>query len=126
MLRSILVALLLSTGLQAGELECTVERQLDREREYSSVDMERGRYSVRIEEREGAAFVSRCSFSPSAERVTCDRLKVDKVSVADITGIKKYYHLGSQSDVQVFPDLSFLENNGRGGIAFGRCRVGTP
>ncbi len=40
--------------------------------------------------------------------------------------IKKFYVFRSQFDVQVYPDLSFIENNGRGGIAFGTCSVVAP
>ena len=40
--------------------------------------------------------------------------------------IKKYYVFRSQFDVQVFSDLSFLENNGRGDIAYGKCEVVAP
>jgi len=36
--------------------------------------------------------------------------------------IAKYYYFDGQFDVQIFPNLSFIENNGRGDIAFGKCR----
>jgi hypothetical protein len=29
----------------------------------------------------------------------------------------------SQYDIQLFPDMKFVENNGRGGIAFGTCKL---
>jgi hypothetical protein len=34
-----------------------------------------------------------------------------------------YYLVRGQFDIQVFNDLSFVENNGRWGVAWGRCAV---
>lgn len=81
---------------------------------------------MKVEESGGGAFVSRCSFSPSANKVTCDRYQVDKVVFDENAKIKKYYVFRSQFDVQLFSDLSFIENNGRGDIAYGKCRVVAP
>ena len=58
--------------------------------------------------------------------MTCDRYPMDKVVLDENVKIKKYYLFRSQFDVQLFADLLFIENNGRGGIAFGRCRVVAP
>jgi hypothetical protein len=88
--------------------------------------LKEGRYSVRISERGGIAFLSRCSFAQSANRVTCGQYRVDRVAFDPNVRIKKYYIFSSQFDVQVFSDLTFVENNGRGGIAFGRCRLIAP
>ena len=37
--------------------------------------------------------------------------------------VSKYYYFLGQFDVQVFLDGSFIENNGRGALAFGRRNV---
>ena len=66
-----------------------------------------------------------CSFSPSVHEVTCDRYEVDKIVFDEKVNIRKYYAFRSQFDVQVFSDLHFVENNGRGGIAFGKCNLVT-
>lgn len=71
--------------------------------------------------------LKRCSFAPSQGKVTCDEYEGDKKVVSTVTGspqpIKKYYYFQGQFDVQVFQDLSFIENNGRGQIALGKCRM---
>ena len=36
--------------------------------------------------------------------------------------IAKYYYFDGQFGVQIFSGLSFIENKGRGDIAFGKCR----
>jgi len=118
--------LLFAMPALAVEYECNVERKLDTERPYTAEQIQKGQFSIRIEENRNIAAISRCSFSASAQKVTCDRYQMDKVVFDENVKIKKYYLFRSQFDVQVFSDLFFVENNGRGGIAFGRCRVVAP
>lgn len=110
----------------AAEYDCRVEKKFDSENTYTTNQIEKGQFSVKIEDSGGGTFVSRCSFSSSANKVTCDRYQVDKVVFDKKVRIKKFYVFGSQFDVQLFADLSFVENNGRGGIAYGKCRVIAP
>jgi hypothetical protein len=110
----------------AGEYSCQVTRKLDPEREYSADQIAEFRYSSRVEESNEGAFVSRCSFAPSAGKVTCDRYKMDRVSFDGGVKIKKYYLFRSQFDFQLFPDLSFVENNGRGAVSYGKCTIVAP
>ena len=72
------------------------------------------------------AFVSRCSFSPSYQKVTCNKYKIDRVTRDENVNIVKFYHFASQFDVQLWPTLFFVENNGRGGVAYGKCIFVTP
>ena len=65
--------------------------------------------------------LERCSFSLSQNKVTCDKYQVDRVEVDKWVGIKKFYFFKGQFDVQLFSDLSFIENNGRGGVSYGKC-----
>ncbi len=121
-------AVLLSAPLggAAVELKCAVTRKVDGERIYTAADLAKGQYSVRIEESAAGSTVARCALSPSASRVTCDRCPVDRIERDPSIGVKKFYVFRSQFDVQVFKGLSFVENNGRGGIAFGTCRAVAP
>lgn len=124
---SIMVMLLgISALAHAVEYRCKVEKKFDFENVYSQAQIEKGQFSVLIEEKGVSAFLSRCSFTPSAQKITCDRYEVDKTMFDENVKIKKYYVLQSHFDVQVFSDLSFVENNGRGGIAFGKCSVVAP
>jgi hypothetical protein len=129
-------ALLVPSAVLAVEYECKVERKVDQERVYSDEQLRKGKFSARIRDDGKTATISRCSYAASEQKVTCDSYDVDKVAddeTWDQDGdkwvtrkIKKYYRFRGQYDVQVFPDLSFVENNGRGGIAYGRCRVVSP
>ena len=110
----------------AAEYDCKVGKKVEHEVSYSAQQIEKGKFSVKIEENGGGAFVSRCSIVPSANKITCDRYQVDKIVFDENVKIKKYYVFRSQFDVQLFPDLLFVENNGRGGIAYGKCRVVVP
>ena len=121
-----LLALSVSGLAEAVEYDCKVGKKVESESSYSTQQVEKGQYSVKIEESGSGAFVSRCSFSPIAGKVTCDRYQVDKVVFDDNVKIKKYYVFKSQFDVQIFPDLLFVENNGRGGIVYGKCQVVAP
>jgi len=79
-------------------------------------------YSVIIRDRgKNASEMGRCSFSSSAGRVTCDFYPVDHIVKDKNVGHIKYYNFNSQFDVQVFPSMKFLENNGRGSLSSGKC-----
>lgn len=128
MLRTFLFILFLCAPgfAAAAEYDCKVTKKVDSENSYTAHQIEKWHFSVKVEESGGDAFVSRCSFSPSADKVTCDRYQVDKVVFDENVKIKKYYLFRSQFDLQLFSNLSFIENNGRGGIAYGKCRVVAP
>lgn len=129
-MKQLLLALLiiLAFGGEAGAAvyECLVSKKIDSEGAYTGGDIKKYRPSVKIEELENSSFLSRCSFTPSARKITCDRYAVDKIVLDANMGIKKFYVFRSQFDVQIFSTLTFVENNGRGGIAFGKCRLLSP
>ena len=128
MLRITLLILLLGTTnvSQAVEYRCEIASKTSSEYTYTQAELAQGQYSVLVEEKGGVAHLSRCSFVSSANKVTCDRYDVDKIVFDENVKIKKYYVFRSQFDVQIFSNLSFIENNGRGGIAFGNCSVVAP
>ena len=103
-----------------------VEAKFNPEHVYSQSQLQKGQFSVLVEERGNSAFLTRCSFAYSSQKVTCDRYEVDKVVFDENVKIKKFYVFRSQFDVQVFYDLFFIENNGRGDIAFGKCEIVAP
>lgn len=102
-------------------LLCVVQRKVDVERTYSQADLDRFQFHVEIMLEGGALTLRRCSFAPSRGRTTCDDYPVDHVENDATSGIRKFYHYRGQFDVQVFPNGTFVENNGRGSIAFGSC-----
>ena len=123
------IPLLFSCSLSsamASEYYCTVEKKFDSENTYTKHQIEKNQFSVNVKESEKGALLSRCSFVTGADKVTCDSHQVDKVVFDEAVKIKKYYVFRSQFDVQIFKDLSFIENNGRGGVAYGKCRAETP
>ena len=99
------------------ELECMVDRKLDRQNEYSRDRIDEMRWSVIIRHHDEAyATVSRCdTLAP------CDDYRVDHFEFDRNVNASKYYYFRGQFDVQVFSDGRFIENNGRGTLAFGRC-----
>lgn len=115
-----------ATSVIAAEYICTVTRKHDRDREYSQQQIEQYKYSNRIEDGRTEAFVSRCSYVQSASKVTCDRYKIDHIAFDPNVKVKKYYFFSAQLDLQLYQDLSFIENNGRGGIAYGQCKLISP
>lgn len=122
----ICIAVVVTLGLPAQAqpgppLACRVERKLDRERIYSADDIVRGKFSVEILLEGATTLLRRCSFAASAGRVTCDQYEADHVTTDPIARIRKFYYFAGQFDLQVFSDGSFIENNGRGTVAFGSC-----
>ena len=125
-LATVIIAMLGIKPLCAAEYLCQVERKFNASHRYTPEELERWQFSVRINENSDEASIDRCSFSSSAQTVTCDRYVVDKVAFDENAKIKKFYVFRSQFDVQLSSDLNFIENNGRGDIAFGECALVSP
>ena len=105
------IILCLPVLAQATEYKCDIKKKFDFGHAYSPDKIKHDKYSVLIEEKGDTAFVSRCSFSLSAKKITCDLHKADKVVFDKNVRIKKYYFFQSQFDVQLFSDLSQIRAN---------------
>ncbi|NVI98290.1 hypothetical protein HV824_09155 [Myxococcus sp. AM009] len=116
----------LSATATAVEYRCTVNRKLSVDYEYTAAELEKLKFHNLIEETAKGTFISRCGFSLIAGQVTCDRYKVDRVEVDPFVKIKKFYIFRSQFNLQVFRNLDFIEDHGRGGISFGKCELTAP
>lgn len=80
--------------------------------------------------------ISRCSLSPETEKNSCDVYKIDykknaSINQSNLIKLKifhelKLYNYKAQMDIQIFTDphglISYLENNGDGGISRGKCQ----
>lgn len=115
-----------SFGATAAEYRCTVKRKLSVDHEYTATELEKWKFYNLVEETAEGTFISRCGFSPSKGQVTCDRYEVDRVEVAPVVKIKKFYVFQSQLNLQLFPNLNFIEDQGRGAISFGTCELTAP
>ena len=116
----ILVFFMSLSQAQAGvtyELECLVDRKIDRQTEYSRSRIDEMRWSVVIRHYgQEYATISRCD-----SKAPCDEYRVDHFEFTKNVNVSKYYYFQGQFDVQVFGDGRFIENNGRGTMAFGQC-----
>ncbi|CAN1520623.1 hypothetical protein MCEKH45_01092 [Methylophilaceae bacterium] len=115
-----------SLSVMAGQYKnysCEVLSKFDRSQQYPTTKIKELQFSNIVEEGEKTTYVSRCDFQKSVGKVTCDRYKMDKMVFDEFVNIKKYYLFKSQYDFQLYDDLSFVENNGRGGISYGVCSV---
>ena len=115
---SLLISLF-STSLLAESYSCMVSKKIDTENVYTQEVLNKYKFEVKINDNGSNAILFRCDFESSANAVTCDEYKVDKIERDG--GISKYYYFRGQFDVQLFSNLTFVENNGRGSIAFGKC-----
>jgi len=107
-------------------LNCVVEKYLASGTLSDESEIKTKQLSYRVAESPTQAYVSRCSFSPPRKQVVCTQHKIDKVvtwkkSESEI--LKKYYAFSFQFDFQLYPDLSFVGNNGRGDVAYGKCKT---
>ena len=123
---AVLVILLSPCLADAVEYYCPITKKWDLEQTYSAEQIEKWKFAVKIEETKDGTYLSRCSHVPAEDKLSCDRYAVDRVEYDENVSIKKYYVFRSQFDVQLFRDLSMLENNGRGGMATGKCTVTSP
>lgn len=117
-----LASIFASSLANAASYDCTVTKKLDFENIYQPAQMEKYKFSARIHDSDKPK-VDRCSIKPNDNKVTCDSYDIDRVEVDKHVGYKKFYLFKSQFDIQLFPDMRFVENNGRGGIAFGTCKL---
>jgi len=120
MKKIILLSFLISTNVFSSTYDCVVTRKISLENIVSDSELKKWKFSVKIHDTPKPE-IERCSFTPSGKRVTCDKYSVDKVEVDKNVGIKKFYYFTGQFDVQLYPDMRFVENNGRGGISYGKC-----
>ena len=128
---SILFLLIFAPSAFAITYNCKVTRKFEATDEtlvYTPQMLEKSQFGVILEfgGNHTNAVMSRCSYSPSAKMVTCDRYIVDRVELYQSPTAKdiwtlKFYHFRNHFDVQLFPNNTFIENNGRGSIASGKC-----
>ena len=90
---------------------------------YSEEEIKKGEFSIRILDSGNYQKIDRCSYSPSSGYVTCDTYPTDRREVDSGINVRKYYIFNPQFDIQIFSNLEFIENNGRGGLAAGTCTV---
>lgn len=126
MKRALIVLVLLSVPAGAAEYRCTVTKKLTAEQEDTAAELAKWKPYNLIEETAEGAFMSRCSWSQIHQKVTCDRYKADRMEVDSNVKIKKFYFFRSQFNLQVFTNLNFIEDNGRGSISFGKCELTAP
>ena len=128
-MNKILLALMLMhvAFSHAGTFECKVEKKYSADLSViqTKQEVEKSNFNIKIQEAQDTT-VKRCSFAPSQNAVTCDTYSADRVEFTNtqFVKIKKFYVTNSQYDIQIFEDLSFIENNGRGSIAYGKCKIG--
>ena len=67
--------------------------------------------------------VQRCSLPLLPTSAPCDTYEVDKIEYDSNVQIRKYYIFKSQYDIQIFSDMTYVENNGRGGLLIGSCKI---
>ncbi len=116
----LLLLSLSSSFVYSSTYDCKVTRKIGPDNIVSDRELNKWKFSIKIHDNKKPE-LERCSFTPSQNRVTCDRYTVDRVETDKFVGIKKFYYFTGQFDVQLYPDMRFVENNGRGGISYGKC-----
>lgn len=123
----LLMSLFAAQTALAVTYECKVDKKYAADLSVIQSKEEVEKYKFKITIKEGAnVTLERCSFAPSQNAVTCDNYEPDRVEFTNTqyVKIKKFYVTRSQYDVQIFENLTFVENNGRGSIGFGKCTIG--
>lgn len=110
----------------AADFHCKPTKKVTSEHTYTAEELSKWKFATKVEERGDETFLLRCSYSSMEEKVTCDRYMVDRIEYDENVFIKKYYYFRGQANVQIFSGMTYLEDNGRGDIAFGKCRVTSP
>lgn len=119
------LAILSNPAIAFTEYNCPVSNKWDTNNIYSQAMIDKWKYAVVIREHIDSAYLSRCS-NDSSGKFSCDQYKVDRIEKSSLFGseIRKYYVFASQFDVQLFENaMTFIENDGRGSIAMGKCSL---
>lgn len=119
---AVMLAIFIS-GAAAVEYRCPVAGKRNLEAEYTPEQIAKWKYEVQVVDTGHTASLRRCSHSTIEGAVTCDEYEVDHIAYDSNVGIKKYYYFRGQFDVQIFPRMTFVENNGRGDLAWGTCEI---
>jgi hypothetical protein len=123
----LLVSFLTTHSVIAATYECKVDTKYaaDLSKIQSKEEIDLYKFKLTIKESPKIT-IDRCSYAPSQSAITCDILEPDRVEFTNTqyVKIKKFYVTRSQYDVQIFENLTFVENNGRGSIASGKCTIG--
>ncbi|WP_225413195.1 hypothetical protein [Stigmatella hybrida] len=125
----LLLILLMTVPLSAVAdiYECKVTRKVYATGEDSPADLKKWQPSTILEINQSSpSYASRCAYSTIAKKVTCDRYEMDRVDVDPNVGHIKMYRFTSQMTVQLFANLNFMEDMGRGIVSFGKCKALTP
>jgi hypothetical protein len=72
------------------------------------------------------ASIQRCSRSFTENKHNCENYKIDRIENDSNVLVKKYYIFKAQYDIQIFKELSYIDNNGRGGMLYGKCKLVSP
>ena len=127
---AVLLFILTCQTANASALQCSVTSKISSAKKFSKELVRKGQVSLKIQEED---FLLKCTRSPATKKVACDKYKInhvefinnskDGVEEAKGSKIKKFYNFEAQLDVQVFfPEMTFIENNGKGVISFGKCK----
>lgn len=128
----LLLTIVIIPSISSAETHrCIVEKKLDYEwKPYTQEKLNRYNWQVIIEDnskqKDTKTILRRCSVEPSSGKFTCDSYIADWQITDSAVGHRKYYYFRGQFDVQLFSNSTFIENNGRGGLAKGRCEVIIP
>ena len=104
------------------EYTCTVDGKRNGDQVYSSQEIRSAELQIIVRDSGKKASLGRCSFSSSEGRVACKFSNVDKIVRDDQTGMSKFSSYRAKFDVELYSDGSFLERDGQGSIAYGKCQ----
>lgn len=100
---------------------CWVTKKLNPSYGFSEAEIKKNKFSVKIEDHKEKSFLSRYSILPGEEKISCDRYEIDMRVNGEHVGVIKFYVFRSLLDIQLFRDMTFVQNNGRKGISFRFC-----
>ena len=106
--------LLIALAANAATYECQVGRSLPTDAQ---------KIDITVYEKENTSSVGRCLINVEKG---CSLSFSDEVHYNEFLKSKKFYNLKGQSDLQIFYDLKFIDNDGQGILRFGKCKITSP
>jgi len=103
------------------KFDCRTTKKLTAKAGATAEELERNQFSTRIEELPRGFFIDRCWIVQGTGKRNCLRQKVDRIEINRKLKVKKFYVFNSQLNVQLFPDLTSLTDDGVGGVQYGTC-----
>ncbi len=127
-MKSLILILFFCFPFQAFAItyHCQTTKKVERSIDYTLDKLKKYQFTTILDiYPEDVIYISRCGYSDIDKKIICNKYPADKIERDNNVNLIKVYIFKSQYNFQLFPDLTSVEDNGRGSISYQKCKVKT-